>query len=176
MSSYTYKELSILSLLAERPRHGLDLETSLRELHAELWEQIGLSSIYRILTSLERDGLVGYELEPPSGRGPGRKVYSLSEAGRRALQELAFEALISAPSFSPGFPLGLLASGNLEPHQLLHGLESHLQSLLETHALLESMIERIDARPAPIISMYDYMRTQLVARIAWLADYMERLD
>ena len=73
----------ILAGLIRRPRSGYDL-TKWIERETSHFFAVGHSSIYPALARLERDGLVEHEVVP-SDKGPERKVYSPTEAGREAL-------------------------------------------------------------------------------------------
>ena len=73
----------ILAGLIRKPRSGYDL-TKWIERETSHFFAIGHSSIYPALARLERVGMVIYEVVP-SERGPKRKVYSITQAGREAL-------------------------------------------------------------------------------------------
>ena len=79
----------ILAGLIREPRSGYDL-TRWMERETSHFFVIGHSSIYPALSRMEREGLVRYEVVP-SERGPERKVYSITEAGREALLAWAGE-------------------------------------------------------------------------------------
>jgi PadR family transcriptional regulator AphA len=73
----------ILAGLIRRPRSGYDL-TRWMERETSHFFAVGHSSIYPALSRMEREGLVRHEVVP-SEKGPERKVYTVSEAGREAL-------------------------------------------------------------------------------------------
>ena len=79
----------ILAGLIRKPRSGCDL-TRWMERETSHFFVIGHSSIYPALARMEREGLVRHEVVP-SDRGPERKVYSITEAGREALLAWADE-------------------------------------------------------------------------------------
>jgi len=79
----------ILAGLIRKPRSGYEL-TRWMERETSHFFVIGHSSIYPALASMEREGLVRYEVVR-SDRGPDRKVYTVSEAGREALLAWADE-------------------------------------------------------------------------------------
>ena len=49
----TNPELAILSLIAEKPRHGYDIEQVIEARGMREWTEIGFSSIYYLLNKLE---------------------------------------------------------------------------------------------------------------------------
>ncbi|HIP96867.1 MAG TPA: hypothetical protein EYH32_06595 [Anaerolineae bacterium] len=52
----TNAELAILSLIAEQPRHGYEIEQVIEERRMREWTEIGFTSIYYLLKKLERGG------------------------------------------------------------------------------------------------------------------------
>ena len=84
----------LLLLLAEQPRHGYELATSLKT-----WEFEGVtpSLVYRELARLEDDGLVQSFWAASQARGPARHMYELTLAGRDDLAGCAddIDGLIS---------------------------------------------------------------------------------
>jgi DNA-binding PadR family transcriptional regulator len=74
----------VLGLLAQQPMSGYDIRRFLKNL-SWLIGSPGGGSIYPILRGLLQDELVTVEVFPGIDRPP-RKVYTITEAGRRALQ------------------------------------------------------------------------------------------
>jgi DNA-binding PadR family transcriptional regulator len=76
---------AILGLLAGGPLHGYDLKAAYEsDLVPEA--QLNYGQVYTTLERLHRDGLVSPEVVTQTER-PDRKVYSLTEEGRRELAE-----------------------------------------------------------------------------------------
>lgn len=73
-------ELEVLTALDAAPSHVYELKFRLeeRDLHKSH------SDLYKMINSLERRGLVSY-VRKASDVGPERKVYSITDAGRKAL-------------------------------------------------------------------------------------------
>lgn len=79
----------ILAGLLREPRSGYDLSRWMAGETSHFFS-IGHSSVYPALSRLEEAGLLEHR-EVASGRGPKRKVYSITEAGREALLSWAGE-------------------------------------------------------------------------------------
>jgi PadR family transcriptional regulator AphA len=77
-------EYVVLGALSRGPIHGYDLYRSLTEDLGAVWS-LGLSQVYALLSRLEAAGLVRHQ-RSTRGRGPGRKTFQLTEAGREAFQ------------------------------------------------------------------------------------------
>lgn len=80
---------ALLGLIARRPQSGYDLAASMKAPVANFWTS-RLSQIYPELAKLEEASLVDVEVVPQEGR-PSKKVYRLTEDGRRALSSWVAE-------------------------------------------------------------------------------------
>ena len=85
----------VLALLAAKPAHGYELKQAFDERFGGVWPPINVGQIYNTLSALERDGLVSGESVRQRG-APRRRVYEITEEGRRALADW-----VEAPSPSP---------------------------------------------------------------------------
>src|SRR6266540_4353825 len=120
-----------LALLASGPAHGYQLKRRHDALFASGWGPINIGQIYVTLGRLERDGLVTHRTVQQAGRSD-RKVYELTELGRKALEtwlgeppdvplpksdlllKLVSASLVGAPDApdaAPGSVAALLAQG-----------------------------------------------------------------
>jgi len=85
---------ALLSLLAERPMHGYDLMRELAERSGGAWHP-SPGSVYPTLQMLEDEGLVtGEEQE-------GKRVFSITDAGRAEVEARKERAGYAAPWHSP---------------------------------------------------------------------------
>jgi DNA-binding PadR family transcriptional regulator len=69
----------VLALLKEEPRHGYSIMTELTERSGGLWRP-SPGSVYPVLQQLQDEGLVSAE------ESEGRKVFSLTDAGRQLVE------------------------------------------------------------------------------------------
>jgi PadR family transcriptional regulator PadR len=74
----------ILAVLEEMPRHGYAIAREIERRSKDALS-LGEGSLYPALRALETDGLVVSAWETQGGGGPARKVYSLTDAGRKEL-------------------------------------------------------------------------------------------
>ena len=85
MSLTELTAIPILGLLTWRPLSGYDLKVTIEQSLGNFWSE-SYGQIYPQLTQLAQDGLIEPEAEPsPSGRS--KKVYRITDAGRRALAD-----------------------------------------------------------------------------------------
>lgn len=84
----TPAELTVLALIVEQPSHGYDLERIIDQRGIRRWTDIGFSSIYYVLTRLEKRGLV----EAGAAPARSRRIFHATAQGRHiaAAQTLSF--------------------------------------------------------------------------------------
>jgi DNA-binding PadR family transcriptional regulator len=83
---------AVLALLADEPAHGYEIKRGLEERFGAVVAPLNAGQVYTTLQRLQRDELVADDAVAQSGR-PDKRVYRLTDAGRRAL-----EAWLGAPS------------------------------------------------------------------------------
>ncbi len=170
----TDAELAILSLVAEGPQHGYQIQQAIETRGVREWAAIGFSSVYYILNKLEGEGLLASRLTP-SERGPSRKVYQLTRAGRGVLQTAVANLLSTPRDRVDGFILGLANLHLLRPDQVRHALDSY-ESKLRTR-IAEVNRQRSEHQsahpdwPLHIQALFDYSLRLLVAELEWLTEF-----
>ena len=125
----TNAELAILSLIAETPRHGYEIEQTIEMRGMRDWTEIGFSSIYYLLNKLEKSGLIASEIQQFEGKGPARKVYQITAAGYEAQAAATYDALSTLHGRSVPFLLGLSNFPVLSSEQALDAEYSPLSQL-----------------------------------------------
>lgn len=169
----TPAELTLLGLLAEKPRHGYELEEVIAERGMREWTEIGFSSIYYLLTKLRDRGLVEATGEPAHGRA--RKVFAPTPEGLRVCAAAA-EAAIADPR--PVFPPVLVGLANqpvIPPERLRAALAARADALTAKIAEVRAAAARQQAPPF-VRAIFDYSLTQLEAEQRWLTRYQGELD
>ncbi|NDJ52966.1 MAG: hypothetical protein GYB68_07775 [Chloroflexi bacterium] len=82
-----------LGLLVRGPKHGYGLYQDFVTLFDSIWKA-GQTKFYGLLTSLEQDKLLSFEVEPQDGR-PARKVYRLTTQGREQFMTWVYQPVDS---------------------------------------------------------------------------------
>ncbi len=86
-SAVTTPDLVILSLLAERPMHGYQVNLELERRNVRDWAAVSRPQIYYSLEKLATAGLIrAGESEDPAA-GPDRRVFETTAKGRHALSD-----------------------------------------------------------------------------------------
>lgn len=78
----------ILGLLTHEDLTGYDLKKRIDKAINNFWD-VGYGQIYPTLKTLEKDGLVTKRISS-EGKGPDRIIYSITESGRKKLQQWLF--------------------------------------------------------------------------------------
>jgi DNA-binding PadR family transcriptional regulator len=171
----TNAQLAILSLVAEAPRHGYQIEQVIEERGMREWTEVGFSSIYYVLNKLEKDGLVEGRTERQAGRGPARKVYHITPAGEEELRAGVLDAL-STPHrpYSP-LQLGLANLTRIPKTEALAGLGQHRDALAARLEHVEATRERQQPLPHFVDAMFSHSITMIEAELKWIKQLMAQL-
>ena len=81
----TTPDLVLLSLLAERPMHGYQVNLELERREVRDWAGVSRPQVYYSLEKLARLGLIRPAGDNVSSAGPERRVFAASAKGRAAL-------------------------------------------------------------------------------------------
>jgi DNA-binding PadR family transcriptional regulator len=74
-------DVVVLGLLSDGPLYGYDLLERFRARSMGFWTDVSKASVYQVLKRLERNGSVAGKAQEGT-RGPDRRVYSITKAGR----------------------------------------------------------------------------------------------
>jgi DNA-binding PadR family transcriptional regulator len=167
----TNAELAILSLVAERPRHGYEIEQVIEERGMRDWTAIGFSSIYHVLNKLERGQLVQARLERGSGRGPARKVYQVLPAGGQALKQGLLEALDKPSASQQEFLLWLANIPLYTAEEVGAAVARYRQRLAARQVGLRAKAAAQPRLPPYIQAMFEYSLALVAAELGWLESW-----
>ena len=114
-------ELTLLSLVAEGARYGVEIERMVDERGLREWLNVGSASFYYIITRQEGQGL----LTRVANGDAEHAVFQITDAGRGVVQTAVADLLRQPRSLSGGFAVGLANIGALKPRQVYHALLQH---------------------------------------------------
>jgi DNA-binding PadR family transcriptional regulator len=131
-------DLIILGMLQGIPMHGYQLRQQIEASFGKRYFNMSNSALYPKLAKLEADGLIEGRREQQE-KIPDRKVYNITDAGRKRLHELVAQPLGPREDFrdfqAHAVFFGLLTPeerrGVIEP--LLKEAEADLKEALEKH-------------------------------------------
>ena len=161
-------DIVVLSLLAEQPRHGYDLDRVIEQRGYRQWTSLAFSSIYYLLKRLSERGL----LEPDEGSQGRRTVFRLTEAGRRELRQAAGERVLAPAPPSAGVLPALNAYSRLDDPALAALLARRAEALLGRLDELRALRAQVDEEHALAIFDYEILRQE--ADLTWTRTLLEK--
>jgi len=171
----TNAELAILSLVAEAPRHGYQIEQVIEERGMREWTEVGFSSIYYLLNKLEKDGLVESRTERQAGRGPARKVYHITPAGEEELRAGVRDALSTPHRCYSSLQLGLANLTSIPKAEALAGLSQYRDALAARLEHVEATRESQQPLPYFVEAMFSHSITMIEAELRWITQFISQL-
>jgi len=170
--------LAVLSSLWERPMYPYEITTTLRERGKEDSIRLNFGSLYAVIKSLEKHGLIRAAATEREGNRPERIVYAITDAGRRETDEWLRELLSEPTKEYPAIETALSLITMLPPDEAL--------ALLRTRvAKLTTDIDDREARgsdpetarlPELFLVEYWFKLAMLRAERDWLADLADRIE
>ena len=163
----------VLGLLTRQPMSGYDIKRFLKNL-SWLIDVPSLGSLYPSLHALLEDGLVTMEVAARQDRPP-RKIYTITEAGKEALQTWLSQP--SEPNASlKKFVMRLALAGQLSQVGLLAHLEQRRVCVAAQKTSLEQSIAAGEGIDLGERLMLDYELSLATAELAWLNHTLARLS
>jgi DNA-binding PadR family transcriptional regulator len=169
-------EASVLGLVCEGFRYGYEIEKIIEERNMRHWTDIAFSSIYYVLKKLEIAGLITSESQSAGGRS--RKVYDVTEEGRREMREKVKHLLSTHGGFKSPFDLGIGFMNRLEKGEALEALKAYLRSLKEKRAYYKGRLEVIEKSdwPFQIRALCSRPLALLDLEEEWVEGFIGELD
>ncbi len=161
-------DIVVLSLLAEQPRHGYDLDRVIEQRGYRQWTSLAFSSVYYLLKRLSERGL----LEPDEGSQGRRTVFRVTEAGRRELRQAAGERVLAPAPPSAGVLPALNAYSRLDDPELVTLLVRRAEALLGRLDELRALRAQVDEEHALAIFDYEILRQE--ADLAWTRSLLKK--
>jgi DNA-binding PadR family transcriptional regulator len=164
----------ILGLLAQQPMSGYDIKQYLESLDW-LVGNPSFGAIYPALHALLKDGLVALEVVAYENKPP-RKIYSLTAAGKRVLDEWIHQPLLSGAS-SRAFVMRLLLATHLTQEGLVAHLKQRRQQVAEQQAALKQTIGSKELSPDVGQRLaFEYGMAVTDTELDWLEDLIASLE
>ena len=121
--------LAVMVCLYERPMHPYEIVLTLRQRHKEESVRLNYVSLYAVIASLLKRGLVAVVGVERQGRLPERTVYCLTDSGKEEVHQWMAD-LISTPTREyPSLAVALTFLPVLSPDEALRLLKERALSL-----------------------------------------------
>jgi DNA-binding PadR family transcriptional regulator len=137
--------LAVLICLYERPMHPYEVAATLRQRHKQESVKLNYGSLYAVVASLEKRGLISPQETQREGRLPERTVYDLTEGGRIEMHDWLTDLLSTPVNDYPAFEAALSFLPALPPDDVVSLLEErsrHLQIQLAQGWATRELMEK----------------------------------
>jgi DNA-binding PadR family transcriptional regulator len=176
----TIPDLVILSLLAERPMHGYEVNATLEDRKIRDWAPVSRPQIYYSLDKLAKLQLIRVASQDSPAVGPERRVLKTTALGRERLADaLETKKWINQRIHQP-FLIWLALSWQARPRifrKQLNGRKKFLQErLVEERATLDDVIVEVGHPYHEAVWMLELTIEQLHNELRWVERILEHAD
>jgi DNA-binding PadR family transcriptional regulator len=168
----TTPDLVILSLLAERPMHGYQVNLELERRCVRDWAAISRPQIYYSLEKLSKAGLIrAGESEDPAA-GPDRRVFETTAKGKHALSDTLeredWTTQRDRPPFLTWVALSWQARPGVFKKQLACRAEFLKREIAREKETLDSILAEVGHPHHEAVWMVTLMLEQFQTELKWL--------
>ena len=168
----TTPDLVILSLLAERPMHGYEVNATLEDRKIREWAPVSRPQIYYSLDKLTRLRLIRIAAEDTASAGPERRVFETTPLGRERLADALESGRWVNNRIHQPFLIWLALSWQARPRTLVRQLNSRKkfleQRLAEEQATLKDVMDEVGHPYHEAVWMLQLMIEQSESEIRWI--------
>ena len=169
--------LAVLALLWERPMHPYEMSMTLRERRKDESVKLNFGSLYSVVDSLVKHGLIEAASTERDGNRPTRTVYRITDAGATEAIDWLTDLVRTPVKEFPQFEAALSFLPLIGPDDVVRLLRLRLVSLDRQVAGIEASLA--DARAAGLPAIFslesDYELAIVRAERAFVATLTESL-
>ena len=164
--------LAVLGCLAERPMHPYEMSTTMRERGKHESIKLNYGSLYAVVESLQKHGLITARETSRDGRRPERTVYEITSSGIEEFEDWLAELLSTPVRDFTSLEAGLSLMPGLPPDEVARLLDDRAVKLRsELRALDAELAEAEDLHlPALFVVESTYRRHMLQAELAFVTE------
>jgi DNA-binding PadR family transcriptional regulator len=170
--------LAVLSSLWERPMYPYEITTTLRERGKEDSIKLNFGSLYAIIKSLEKHGLIEEARVEREGNRPERIVYAITDAGRVEAHDWMRELIAVPVKEYPAFETGLSLIMLLAPDEAIVLLRERLERIdaeLDQRAALAAQFPQLGV-PELFLVEFHYRVAMIHAERGFVSTLLTRLE
>ena len=169
--------LAVLECLSEKPMHPYEISATLRTRGKEQSIKLNYGSLYSVVESLARHGLISAQQTTREGRRPERTVYAITEAGQAELEDWLAELLATPAREYTSLEAGLSLAGALPPDDVARLLDKRCFALEMELSGLQKAGELSDELGLPEIFAVEshYRHALLSAELAFVRRLVGRI-
>ncbi|TET30518.1 MAG: PadR family transcriptional regulator [Candidatus Heimdallarchaeota archaeon] len=172
------KELAILSLINEKPSHAYTLEEKIEHRGMRNWTDIGFSSIYRIITNLEKKGHVKSEIIQEDDDARIKKRYTITKKGQSKLKDAVQNALAAPERPKSVFDLGLANIWLLNKEEAISALALFLQSVKDRREVMYKNWNQAGGKgniPFLIDALFEHGEVMINAEMKFVEELIKKI-
>jgi DNA-binding PadR family transcriptional regulator len=171
--------LAVMALLYERPMHPYEMVSTMRERGKHESVRLRYSSLYSVVSALEREGLIVPRETEREGRRPERTIFEITGAGREEFLNWLRELLREPVKEYTQFAAGLSFLPGLPPEEVVALLKERVRRLEaetgEMRSRLDDAMERYDLpRLFLVESEHELMLRE--AELGWVRKIVEEIE
>lgn len=169
--------LAVLSCLSERAMHPYEISTTLRTRGKEQSIKLNYGSLYAVVESLQKHGLIRTVETTREGRRPERTVYEITESGVAEFEDWLAELLSIPVRDFTSLEAGLSLMAGLPPDEVTRLLEERAERLrieLRSEAAVLDETQRMGL-PELFVVENLYRQAMLTAELGFVDDLARRI-
>lgn len=172
LKKLTTPDLVLLSLLAERPMHGYEVNATLENRKIRDWAAVSRPQVYYSLEKLTRLGMIRVTEDSSASAGPERRVFQTTEAGRKHLADALEAPRWTHSKVHPPFLTWLALSWQARPRafaQQLKRRQKYLEDkLVEEKETLADVLNEVGHPYHEAVWMLQLAVAQIELELKWL--------
>jgi len=164
--------LAVLACLTEKPMHPYEISTTLRTRGKEKSIKLNYGSLYAVVESLQKHGLITARETTREGRRPERTVYEITRAGVDEFEDWLAELLSTPAHDYTSLEAGLSLMPGLPPDEVARLLEDRCVRLRsELRAVDAELAEAAEMKlPELFVVESTYRRHMLQAELGFVTE------
>lgn len=151
----------ILGILGQRQLNPYELIKVLRMFHVDNWFNIADSTVYATIKKLCKGGYIEGELSK-NGNMPEKTIYSVTEKGKKQLEEQLIHALSTFTYDVLNFSVAALFFDFFEKSEILKLLEERLTFLEKYEYGIDNQIEHLKNENIPVLFLVNIKRNKKI--------------
>jgi DNA-binding PadR family transcriptional regulator len=169
--------LAVLSCVSERPMHPYEISTTLRSRGKEQSIKLNYGSLYSVVESLAKHGLIEAQETTREGRRPERTIYAITEAGTAEFEDWLAELISTPVREYPSLEAGLSLIAGLSPDEASQLLDQRAVRLKIELGSVEAGLALTSEQGIPELFAVEseYRKAMIEAEIAFVTRLAERI-
>jgi DNA-binding PadR family transcriptional regulator len=167
--------LAVLACLTEKPMHPYEISTTLRTRGKEKSIKLNYGSLYAVVESLQKHGLIAARETSRDGRRPERTIYEITAAGFEEFEDWLAELLSTPVRDFTSLEAGLSLMPSLPPDEVARLLDDRAIKLRSEVRALDAELAEGEALHLPALFLVEstYRRRMLQAELAFVTELAE---